>query len=412
MRTQYIVASVATLVVLVAWGVTAVANWHFSSTLGDSTPFSFLSFKISTSQIYEYASLSIDVMKALGLFAVAIAIYARCYPAAALALVIWIGCMLWALNASMGFVSHTYSKTMETRGAASESWTQTKGEIDRLSQRMSWIPQHRPGGAVAADIEAQKVNALYARSKSCSDATLLDSRDFCRDFHGLNREIANAQESRRMETDISAAREKLATLTKTEAADPWAAMAAKLYGVSTDEASLGRATFIALLLEAIASFGLYIFWHPLSVLRRQDKIAAAAVQASTLAKAGTRELPDGVSDLDDYRKKPVADAPEPVAADVVAHAPQEDAAHIRAWMRARTLRADPFLEPAVSGKKAYADYARYCQGIDVTPVRQSAYGTLVRREGVIGDKGKDGVKYRGFQLQEADHDPRMKAKAA
>lgn len=406
MRTQYIVASVATLVVLVAWGVTAVANWHFSSTLGDSTPFYFLGFQTSTSQIYEYASLSVDVMKALGLFAVATAIYARVYSAAGLALVIWIGCMLWALNASMGFVSHTYSKTMETRGAAAESWTQTKSEIDRLSQRMSWIPQHRPAGAVAADIEAQKVNALYARSKSCSDATLLDSRDFCRDFHALNRELASAQESARMETDIAKARERLATLTKTEAADPWAAMAAKLYGVSTDEASLGRATFIALLLEAIASFGFFIFWHPLSVIRRQDKLAAAAVQAST-----TRELPEGVSDLDDYRKKPVAEVTEPVAEAVVADAPKEDTGHIRAWMRARTRRVDPLGAP-VNGKMAYADYARFCRSIGVTPVRQSAYGTLVRREGVIGDKGKAGVKYRGFQLQEAAHDPRMKAKAA
>lgn len=425
MNLNLIWAIPATLAVALIWGVSAAANYYYGLSLGTPEPFTFLGATLSTSLVFGWASLAVDVIAALMAFAIVAAIRSRAWLPAFVCCMIFTAAMAWSGQSAIGYVALSNTESSDTRGQKADAWGDLRKEIDRLQAERDGISQTRPIGAIEANMNAERQNPLFKRSKGCENATKPESLAFCAFYAKLAAEIANAKRAEQIDTRLAQLRIEADTRPRVSAADPSAALLARLIGGGEEFIQTGRAVGFALIMWLIATFGLYAIWtHALPKKRGieiQSPVQPAATvhngrgggTAGALVKITGAPLPEhgrqeanplvtvGVSPKLDMRMG--EDAREDVGEDTEEDA-GEDAGtlpgriptleQVRHFMSECTERTKRSLGKETPVAFLFSVFTEWCQREGLNPGKCSVFGRHLVSLGYKGRKAHGRICYR------------------
>ncbi|MBJ7533110.1 hypothetical protein JDN40_03150 [Rhodomicrobium vannielii ATCC 17100] len=231
--------------------VSAAMNWKFGYTLGKSE---------FESQLYGGASAAADCFKALLPFFIFAALRNRSYSQALGGALLFVVCFSYSLSSSLGFAALNRADTTSQRVLKVETHADLRSDLERARTALTALPEHRPSGTVAGEIEAFKQNGRWISSGECANATATKSMTYCESYFKLKAELAVAEQADKLDAKVTQLRTELGDLTSdaaTKASDPQSQMLAGLTGYKTEDVQTALTVLIALLVELGASLGFY-----------------------------------------------------------------------------------------------------------------------------------------------------------
>jgi len=368
--------------------VSCAMNYRFGFSLG-RTEFD--------GQIYGAASAAADCMKALVPFFFFAAVRNRSWSQAAASALVWVVVTAYSLTSALGHAALNRLDTAGQRASATQTYKDHRADLVRAKEQLSWVPQHRPAQTVQADIETVKNERRWALSSGCSDVTTSKSRSFCEKYHGLQAELASAEQSVALEARIADVQTKLATSTGTTVmseADPQAAVLAKLAAVVApsiriEDVQTALTVFIALLLEVGSAFGMYIAFSQWRLYDRHTPTAPRMAPVSTAAAAVAAPKAVAIakprSGANDNRSKP--------AQRLIA--PETD---VERFYKERIETQDG---SSLTATSLYEDYCEWCEEQQKEPLALPTFGREFGELGVQKAKVAGRVRYIGIALKSA-----------
>lgn len=415
--TTILAAVIVTAAIMIAWGVSAAANFYFGASLGTHAPFNAIFFETTTSDLFSWASVAADLLKALCLFLVLVAVANRQYGQATALATIWALCTFWSFNSAVGFVALNHSTVTDNRGKTADNWTELKDEIARKQERRKWIPVHRPAATVKAEIIGQEGQYLFARTKQCSTISAPESVTFCNGLGKLRQEFFNAEEAAKLDGELDSLRGEMKKSDKVSSADPYAELLAAVTGTTFSQATNGRALFFAIMIEVISAFGISAVWE-VTLKRRQKpqeapqasdgvKVVSIAVAPAITLPVATEDGPgSGGGDrtpgkTEGYPPKLVDK--DPRFSDAQKIKPGSKAERLEAvdvvtnrWLATgNAVRVN--LSLGSRGIDIYNAYSDFCASYGIKPVNPSHFGRSLRRLKVAFVKKAGGIRY-GLKL--------------
>lgn len=370
--------------------VSCAMNYRFGFSLG-RTEFD--------GQIYGAASAAADCMKALVPFFFFAAIRTKMWSQAAASALVWVVVTAYSLTSALGHAALNRLDTAGQRAATVQNYKDHRSDLARAKEQLSWIPQHRPAQAVQADIETVKNERRWNLSSGCTDVTTSKSREFCEKFHGLQAELASAEQSIALEARIADVQAKIAESsgeTVMSEADPQAAVLAKLAGVlapsiKIEDVQTALTVFIALLLEVGSAFGMYIAFSQWRIYDRHTPAAPRMAPVSTAAAAVAAPKvvakPRPRSGANDNRTA------APAAARLIA--PETD---VERFYKERIDTQDG---SSLTATSLYEDYCAWCEEQQKEPLALPTFGREFGELGVQKARIAGRVRYIGIALNSA-----------
>lgn len=238
------------------WAVpaaTAVAIWWVVSVLANYQ--SGLAFG---SEIFGYASVASDVMKAAIPFGVAALLIKGYRMAGASLAVMWLACTLWSLSSAMGFVSlHNRSMT-DSRGQSVEAYTMLRDQIARLEDRRAKTEAVRPESVISSEI------ASLLRTPGAGGCTVINgpvTARICPQVDALTKELGHAKSASWLDGRLDELRQEMTSITKVSSVDPRNEIAASIMGVGTAAFTEKLAIFFAVMMELVTAIGFWAVWR-------------------------------------------------------------------------------------------------------------------------------------------------------
>lgn len=373
--------------------VSAAMNWQFGFSLGRTE---------LDGQIYGAASAAADCMKALVPFFFFAAIRNKIWSQAAASALVWTVVMAYSLTSALGHAALNRSDSTGQRALQAQSYQDHRADLARAQEQLSWIPQHRPAQAVQADIETVKNERRWRISSGCTDVTTSKSRAFCEKYHGLQAELASAEQASVLEARIADTQAKLAQSSGGSVmaqADPQAAVLAKLAGmiapsVKVEDVQTALTVFIAMLLEVGSAFGMYIAF---SQWRLYDRYTPAAPK---MAPAATVEAPVAAAKAVTVAK-PRSGANDNKSAPAVAATPTRLVAPENDVERFYKERIETQDGSSLTATSLYEDYCEWCEHQQKEPLALPTFGREFGELGVQKAKVAGRVRYIGIALKSA-----------
>src|SRR3972149_2471393 len=295
----------ATLGIITVWAVSAVANYEYGLTQGTSDPVHILWFTVTTAQMNGYASLSIDVLKA-ALPATAVVAWVLGKRMAAIGVaVMFLLCLGWSAQNSVGYVLSNHSRAVDGRGQTADQWKALGQSLDEAERSRAMVPEHRPSAVVGAEIAATKADSKFSASSGCSDPSVGKAVRFCQGYRALTAEMAAAGGANQLDARLKDLRGQLDQRKRISDADPLGTLAAGLLGYHRASVVAGRSVSFSLLVEFISAGGLALIWGTYFAARRDQKEKAEQKRQAQRSESVAEEVFGGGS------KNPIA-APEEI----------------------------------------------------------------------------------------------------
>ena len=262
--------------------VSAAMNWRFGYSLGKTE---------LDGQIYGAASAAADCFKALVPFFFFAALKNRMWSQAAASAVVWVVVTAYSLTSALGHAALNRLDTTGKRAVEAQSYQDTRADMKRAQDQLSWIPSHRPATTVQSDLEGLKNQRAWTWTKSCTEVTGKSGRDFCQQYHEKSAEHASAQQAEKLEQRVNELTARLGGTKHTSAmaeADPQAAVLAKLgslmfVNLKIEDVQTALTIFVAILLEVGSGFGMYVAFSQWRLYDRQaPSVPARASQPSAI----------------------------------------------------------------------------------------------------------------------------------
>ena len=206
---------------------------------------------------YAVASVAADIFK-IAVPLMALNLWERRRRSLGLiALMLWVGCVMWSLTSAVGFALSTRDETVADRRAEASTRHGWEATVERAEAKLDTLGRHRPIGVIKADMAATAVaTQIWRRSRQCSDLAREESRAACTPVLALRRELAAAEAAERLESQVVAGRTQLATVAVAGTlADPQADALAQLTGLDEATIRVGVALLLAGLIEAGSALG-------------------------------------------------------------------------------------------------------------------------------------------------------------
>jgi hypothetical protein len=368
--------------------VSCAMNYRFGFSLGRTA---------LDGQIYGAASAAADCMKALVPFFFFAAVRSRVWSQAAASALVWVVVTAYSLTSALGHAALNRLDTAGQRATAAQSYKDHRADLARAKEQLSWVPQHRPAQTVQADIESVKDERRWTVSSGCTDVTTSKSRDFCEKYHGLQAELASAEQSVALEARIADIQTKLGKVngqTVMSEADPQAAVLTKLAGVlapsvKIEDVQTALTVFIALLLEVGSAFGMYIAFSQWRLYDRHTPAAPRMAPVSTAAAAVAAQKAVAIakprSGANDNRTAPAARL----------MAPETD---VERFYKERIETQDG---SSLTATSLYEDYCEWCEEQQKEPLALPTFGREFGELGVQKAKVAGRVRYIGIALKSA-----------
>lgn len=371
--------------------VSMAMNYRFGLSLGKTE---------LDGQIYGAASAAADVLKALVPFFLFAAIRNRAWSQAAASMLVWAVVMAYSLTSAFGHAALNRFDVAGQRAHESNVYQETRADLDRAKEQLSWIPQHRPMMAVQAEIDGLENSRRWASTKSCTDATIKVSIAFCDQYRALVAELASAEKASALEQRIAKAQIVLADFggAANSEADPQAAVLAKLTGVDLEKIQLAMTVFIALLLEIGSAFGMYIAFSQWRIYERYTPAAPRMASVSTAAAA--------VAAVEDKPQLPVAiEKPRsgandnPTEEEKVSVQPTRLVAPENDVERFYKEKVETQDGSSLTATALYEEYCDWCDDKNKEPLALPTFGRDFGELGVQKAKIAGRVRYIGIALK-------------
>jgi len=243
---------IGALAALVLLAVSAAMNYLFLSALG-KTPVE--------SQVLGAASASADLLKAVLPFLIVWAWRAGRYSVALPGLLVWIVFCVFSLLSAIGFAAGNRESITDARVSMVQRYEMVRSNLKAAEEERERLPKHRAVEIVAAAIDAHKQHRRWASTDSCKDATVPDSRSYCRDYFALGAELAAAQKGAGLAAKIEGLHAQAQGLREAggdREPEPQVGLLARLFGLERDPVRLVLILLIAGLVELGAGLGLYL----------------------------------------------------------------------------------------------------------------------------------------------------------
>jgi hypothetical protein len=283
-------------------------------------------------------------------------------------------CLAVSLAGGIGTIAAGADKSQATRARASESYADTRSELEALRGARTSLPAHRPVGTIESDMTAARVDRRWTTSSMCADATAIASRAFCADYARLQGELAAAQTAAELDLKIQALTLKLETVPAVRAVNPQAEVIARLFHFSREDAEAWYALLFALAVEA------------------------AAMSVLLIAEATThqRQMPAEDQTIR-HNELPAPDVGRISPASAAAVGAVED------WMRKRAIPCDTAIATAL--EMLHADYDAWCLGEGLQALSVDAFADEFDRlrevPEIAGNVHKVGNRYYGIKLRDS-----------
>lgn len=247
--------ALATLGLLAAGVIAAVSmalNYRFGLSLGRSP---------EDGLIYAVASVAADALKILTPFFFFAAVRNRMWSQAIAAALVWVVVTGYAIVGAFGHAALNRVDTAGKRSVESTQYADLRAEHKRVSEQISWIPQHRPVETVEGSIAAQKTARMFQLTNGCAAASVQSAgaRSFCTDLHKLEAERASGIEGARLQSRLDEINAKLATISSApQSADPQVSILSNLTGIGSDKVTGFLVILLVVLIEVGAGLGPYV----------------------------------------------------------------------------------------------------------------------------------------------------------
>jgi hypothetical protein len=375
--------------------VSAAMNYRFGFSLGKTA---------WDGQIYGLASAAADCFKALIPFFFFAALRNRMWSQAIAAALVWTVVVAYSMTSALGHAALNRLDSTGQRASEAAAYKDLRADSKRAQEQLAWIPAHRPGETVAAEVNVLKAQRQWTLTKECTQITGKAGRDFCQQFHKLNAELGSAQQSEKLETRIADIGSKLAKAgggTVMAEADPQASVLAKISGLDISTVQTALTIFVALLIEIGSGFGMYVafaYW------RLHDRKAEPVAPATASAAAGHPVVwSDDIAMSD--AEAVVQVAQPPVAPRVGANdnrtparplVPESD---IQRYYRERVVAAAE--HSSLTSSELYEDYCRWCEEKERIPFAHPRVTREIAELGVKKERIGKRTRYFGIALRSA-----------
>jgi hypothetical protein len=239
----------------------AAMNWQFGYSLGQTS---------LDANIYGAASAAADGMKALLPFFTLWAFRNKNWSQVLAGLLLLAVCAGYSITSSLGFSALNRADTISQRTVQAAEYKDLRGELARVKERLSWIPKHRSTGEIEAEIAAAMLQPVKIKgrtrgtvdslTKGCT-STSWYTREFCPKVFELRKEMAVSREADKLDTQISAIRNKLSGIAEMDAvteANPQAAILTKITGLEKSDIELVLVVMVSILVEMGSGLGFFI----------------------------------------------------------------------------------------------------------------------------------------------------------
>ena len=347
--------------------VSAAMNWRFGYSLG-KTEFD--------ATIYGAASAASDVLKALIPFLILAAIRGRNWSQALGGILLLAICSSYSLTSSLGFAALNRADTVSERAASAATYKDLRAQMDYLRGQMEQLPQHRPAGVVSSNIDRMKQHRRWDSTSGCTNATVTPSIEYCKEFHGLEAELAAANKAETLDQRMSAVRAKLDDARRagpSTEADPQAAILSSISGMTTDRIQLALTILVSLLVEAGSALGFFVAFSHWRIFDEKSLGLPAPVETPK------RTLPALVA---------------PDEAEML-----HEKTDVEMYFDERIEESK---ESSVTALALFEDYCNWCDLKDKTPVSLPIFGRQFADLGVQKAKIGGRIRYIGIRLLAED----------
>jgi hypothetical protein len=375
--------------------VSAAMNYRFGFSLGKT---------VWDGQIYGAASAAADCFKALIPFFFFAALRNRMWSQAIAAALVWTVVVAYSMTSALGHAALNRLDTTGQRAVEAAAYKDLRADSKRAQEQLTWIPAHRPGETVAAELNVLKAQRYWVLTKDCTLIAGKGARDFCQQFHKLNAELASAQQSEKLETRIADIGSKLAKAgggTAMAESDPQASVLAKISGLDISTVQTALTIFVALLIEVGSGFGMYVafaYW------RLHDRKAEPVVLPAATAAAGHPPVwsDDVATPLPDAEPAEQAAPPQPAprfgANDNRSPArPLVPESDIQRYYRERVVAAAE--HASLTSTDLYEDYCRWCEEKERIPFAHPRVTREIAELGVKKERIGKRTRYFGVALR-------------
>ena len=373
--------------------VSAAMNYRFGFSLG-KTP--------TDGQIYGAASAAADCFKALIPFFFFAALRNRMWSQAVAAALVWTVVVAYSMTSALGHAALNRLDSTGQRASEAAAYKDLRADSKRAQEQLAWIPAHRPGETVAAEVNVLKAQRQWTLTKECTLITGKAGRDFCQQYHKLNAEHASAQQSEKLETRIADLGSKLAKAgggTVMAEADPQASVLAKITGLDISTVQTALTIFVALLIEIGSGFGMYVafaYW------RLHDRKAEPVVPATAHAAAGDPAVwADEVEAPSPEGEAAAQATPGPRIANDnrIPARPLVPESDIQRYYRERVVAAAE--HSSLTSSELYEDYCRWCEEKERIPFAHPRVTREIAELGVKKERIGKRTRYFGIALRSA-----------
>ena len=168
--------------------------------------------------------------------------------------------LAYGTASAIGFAAENRAALTSGRDNRNSLARSAADELNLARTRHAALPPHRLKGVVDAEIAALRKDSIWDATRGCTNATLQESREFCKRIDLLTGELAIAAEA----AALSASMERLSAQVRQgreagagRETDPQAHAIAHLTRLEIDTVRSGLTWLLALAVEAISAFGLF-----------------------------------------------------------------------------------------------------------------------------------------------------------
>lgn len=387
---RHLLGALGVLAAGVLLAVSAAMNWRYGFKLGGNE---------LDGMLYGSASAAADCLKALVPFFFFAAIRNKMWSQAAASAVLWTVVTAYSLTSALGFAGSSRIDTSGQRILEAQSYSNLRNDLKSAQDQLSWIPQHRPSAAVQADIDNAKNQRPWGWTKSCTDVTGKQGRDFCQQYSAWLAELASADEAKLLEARIAEVSAKLSQAKGSSSlaeADPQASVLAKLSGLSIEKVQMAMAIFVALLLEVGSGFGMYVAF---SQWRLYDREAPSAPKMATLASTNTALAAVAVQPVATPAPVQIAKPRSGANDNKTAPVPQRLVAPETDVERFYKEKVDTQDGSSLTATALYEEYCAWCEEQTKEPLALPTFGREFGDLGVQKAKVAGRVRYIGISLR-------------
>ncbi len=256
------VAGVSFALILVV--ASAFMNFQYVSSWGTSD---------LNSQIFGAVSVALDGVKALLPFFLLWAFQNKKYLHVVIGSLLFPLLIAFSLLSALGFVAGNRSQIVTGKQDITIALNETRSALKRQHTKLEQQPTARGADVVKQALNALRQNKRFSSSKQCNDATAKKSRIFCARYFHTKTELAAAKTRVIIETKITKLEAKKSDLLAkgaTRKADPQAGFLSKMTGLKIEDTQTAVNVFLAILLEAVAAFGLFLATSHGEILKQKQ----------------------------------------------------------------------------------------------------------------------------------------------